>query len=70
MRQHLRDFDAGLPIAIVNRGRTRGDELATLKVEGDVGTVLMEAIVERVDSFLIRQDMRGPVEEAGTVDEA
>ena len=35
--------DAGLPIAIVNRGRTRGDELATLKVEGDVGTVLTEA---------------------------
>lgn len=35
--------DNGLPIAIVNRGRTRGDELATLKVEGDVGTVLTEA---------------------------
>jgi len=39
--------DAGLSIAIVNRGRTRGDELATLKVEGDVGTVLMEAVRER-----------------------
>ena len=36
--------DAGLPIAIVNRGRTRGDELATLKVEGDVGAVLTEAV--------------------------
>jgi NAD-dependent SIR2 family protein deacetylase len=36
--------DAGLPIAIVNRGRTRGDGLATLKVEGDVGSVLMEAV--------------------------
>ncbi len=36
--------NAGLPIAIVNRGRTRGDELATLKVEGDVGAVLMEAV--------------------------
>ena len=36
--------DAGLPIAIVNRGRTRGDELAMLKVEGDVGTVLTEAV--------------------------
>jgi len=36
--------DAGLPIAIVNRGKTRGDELAKLKVEGDVGTVLMEAV--------------------------
>jgi NAD-dependent SIR2 family protein deacetylase len=36
--------DAGLPIAIVNRGRTRGDELANLKIEGDVGTVLTEAV--------------------------
>ena len=36
--------DAGLPIAIVNRGRTRGDELATLKVEGDVGTLLTQVI--------------------------
>jgi NAD-dependent SIR2 family protein deacetylase len=36
--------DAGLPIAIINRGRTRGDEFADLKVEGDVGTVLAEAI--------------------------
>ena len=35
---------AGLPIAIVNRGRTRGDELASLKVEGEVGTVLMETV--------------------------
>jgi NAD-dependent SIR2 family protein deacetylase len=36
--------DAGLPIAIVNRGRTRGDELAGLKVEGDAGLVLAEAV--------------------------
>ena len=36
--------DAGLPIAIVNRGRTRGDALASLKVEADVGTVLTKAI--------------------------
>ena len=36
--------DAGLPIAIVNRGRTRGDELATLKIEGDVGMVLTKAV--------------------------
>jgi NAD-dependent SIR2 family protein deacetylase len=39
--------DAGLPIAIVNRGRTRGDEFADLKVEGDVGTVLTQAIDRR-----------------------
>ncbi len=32
--------DAGLPIAIVNRGYTRGDEFAELKVEGDVGAIL------------------------------
>jgi NAD-dependent SIR2 family protein deacetylase len=32
--------EAGLPIAIVNRGRTRGDELAGIKIEGDVGEVL------------------------------
>ncbi len=32
--------DLGLPIAIVNRGRTRGDELAHVKVEGEVGALL------------------------------
>jgi NAD-dependent SIR2 family protein deacetylase len=36
--------DAGLPIAIVNRGRTRGDELAQLKVEREVGSALTEAV--------------------------
>lgn len=36
--------EAGLPIAIVNRGRTRGDNLAELKIEGDVGDVLTEAV--------------------------
>ncbi len=36
--------EAGLPIAIVNRGRTRGDELAELKVEGDVGSTLTDAV--------------------------
>jgi NAD-dependent SIR2 family protein deacetylase len=36
--------ELGLPVAIVNRGRTRGDALAQLKVEGDVGTVLSAAI--------------------------
>jgi NAD-dependent SIR2 family protein deacetylase len=38
--------EAGLPIAIVNRGRTRGDEFADVKVEGDVGTVLTKVISE------------------------
>ena len=39
-----RAHDAGRPIAIVNRGRTRADELATLKIEGDVGAVLTAAV--------------------------
>ena len=38
--------EAGLPIAIVNRGRTRGDEFADLKIEGDVGTLLTQVIGE------------------------
>jgi NAD-dependent SIR2 family protein deacetylase len=36
--------EAGLPIAIVNRGRTRGDDLAELKIERDVGGTLSEAV--------------------------
>jgi NAD-dependent SIR2 family protein deacetylase len=36
--------EAGLPIAIVNRGRTRGDDLAELKVEHDVGSALTDAV--------------------------
>ena len=36
--------EAGLPIAILNRGRTRGDDLAELKIEADVGSTLTEAI--------------------------
>lgn len=38
-----RAHESGLPIAIVNRGRTRADEMATLKLEGDVGTLLTAA---------------------------
>jgi hypothetical protein len=36
--------EAGLPIAIVNRGRTRGDDFAELKMERDVGSTLTEAV--------------------------
>jgi NAD-dependent SIR2 family protein deacetylase len=43
--------DARLPIAIVNRGRTRGDELASLKVEGDVGALLTEATSRQPSPF-------------------
>ena len=36
--------EAGLAIAIVNRGRTRGDDFAELKVERDVGSTLTAAV--------------------------
>lgn len=41
--------EAGLPIAIVNRGRTRGDEYAALKIEGDLGATLTEAMLVALD---------------------
>jgi NAD-dependent SIR2 family protein deacetylase len=47
--------EAGLPIAIVNRGRTRGDDRATLKVEGDVGPVLTAAIAAAVSATATRR---------------
>lgn len=34
----------GIPIAIINRGVTRADELSALKIEGSVGDVLTEAL--------------------------
>ncbi len=37
-------YDVGLSIAIVNRGKTRADDFADLKAEGDVGALLGEAI--------------------------
>lgn len=36
--------EAGIPIAIVNRGRTRADDLAGLKIEDDVGSALTAAV--------------------------
>jgi NAD-dependent SIR2 family protein deacetylase len=36
--------EAGISIAIVNRGRTRADDLAALKIEGDIGAVLTAAV--------------------------
>ncbi|HKB53428.1 MAG TPA: NAD-dependent protein deacetylase [Ramlibacter sp.] len=39
-----RAAERGLPIAIVNIGTTRGDALATLKIEARCGTVLSDAI--------------------------
>ena len=44
-----RAHEAGLPIAIVNRGRTRGDELAELTIKGDVGSALTAAVAAIAD---------------------
>jgi NAD-dependent SIR2 family protein deacetylase len=35
----------GIPIAVVNRGQTRADPVAALKLEGDAGLVLPELLV-------------------------
>ncbi len=40
--------EAGLPLAIVNRGRTRADGLAELKVEADVGDALHAALAAQM----------------------
>jgi NAD-dependent SIR2 family protein deacetylase len=42
--------EAGLPIALVNRGRTRADELAGLKIEHDVGATLTAAVAAGLPS--------------------
>jgi NAD-dependent SIR2 family protein deacetylase len=42
--------EAALPIAIVNRGRTRGDDLAVVKVEDDVGVALADALAAAATS--------------------
>lgn len=35
---------ARIPIAIVNRGATRGDEFAALKVDGEVGAIMSQVV--------------------------
>jgi NAD-dependent SIR2 family protein deacetylase len=47
--------DAGLPIALVNRGRTRADDLAELKIARDVGATLAAAVAaigDRADDLV------------------
>jgi NAD-dependent SIR2 family protein deacetylase len=39
--------EMGKPVALVNRGRTRADDLARLKIEGDCGLVLRD-LLERL----------------------
>mgnify|MGYP000885700571 CR=1 FL=1 len=36
--------EAGKPIALLNRGKTRADEIATLKVDGECGEVLVDVV--------------------------
>ncbi|MEP6633839.1 MAG: NAD-dependent protein deacetylase [Luteimonas sp.] len=36
--------EAGMPIALLNRGRTRADDLATLKLDADCATTLTDAL--------------------------
>lgn len=38
--------ESGKPIAIVNQGRTRADDLAALIIDGDCGAVLSRAVAE------------------------
>jgi NAD-dependent SIR2 family protein deacetylase len=52
-----RAADRGLPIAIVNIGPTRGDDLATIKVEERVGKALGEA-VEELAALLLKEENR------------
>jgi NAD-dependent SIR2 family protein deacetylase len=42
--------EIGKPVAIVNKGKTRADELATLKIEGDCGDVLDSALTQIDDA--------------------
>ena len=44
--------ERGLPIAIINRGRTRADALAAIKLDGQSGLILegLEAIMAAVDA--------------------
>jgi len=41
-----RAHESGKPIAILNRGATRGDDFASVKLEADAGAALRELIVE------------------------
>lgn len=58
----------GMPIAILNRGRTRGDALASLKVEAEIGEALSVAVTALgagtplgVESGHVRGRPGGPV---------
>lgn len=42
--------EAGMPIAIVNRGRTRADDLASLKIDAEAGETLTTAFLQNGSS--------------------
>ncbi|GAB3093036.1 NAD-dependent protein deacetylase [Lysobacter terrae] len=42
--------EAGLPLAILTRGRTRADELATLKLHADCAATLAAAVADEVEA--------------------
>jgi len=44
----------GIPVAIVNRGRTRGDELATVKVDGGCSELLVLLVSELAGAVGLR----------------
>jgi NAD-dependent SIR2 family protein deacetylase len=43
---------SGIPIGIVNRGRTRGDDLATVKVDGGCSAMLVLLSTELTGALL------------------
>jgi NAD-dependent SIR2 family protein deacetylase len=45
----VRAFEAGIPVGIVNRGATRGDGAATVRIDAPLGEV-MRILVERLDA--------------------
>ena len=48
---------AGIPVAIVNRGRTRGDDLATVKVDGGCSEMLA-LLADELTPLRFRRDHR------------
>jgi NAD-dependent SIR2 family protein deacetylase len=52
LRFAKRAAKAGTPVAIVNRGTTRGDDLATVKVDGGCSEFLTQLTARRTESSL------------------
>jgi NAD-dependent SIR2 family protein deacetylase len=52
LRFAKRAAKAGTPVAIVNRGTTRGDDLATVKVDGGCSEFLAQLTSRRTESSM------------------